>query len=189
MLSVVVATQPKRDDKVIHRLRVPEYLMLAELPGWPRTELLQGVIYDMPSESRLHALAARAVYTVLRDAFPDDEVFFSGSVVAGQFSMPQPDVFVERRDPSRSDQYTNTEDLVLVVEISATTLSRDKGLKLEIYAEAEVPEYWVVVPRGATSYLLRHTNPDPDKRSYGTVERIELPGGVEAIDIASVRGL
>lgn len=170
----------------VHRLSTSDYLALAGREGWPRTELLQGVIFDMPPESRLHALAVRAVYEALRRAYPDGQVLFAGTVDAGEHSMVEPDVYVER-DPvaTPADAYTSARALCLVVEVSVSTLARDLGAKLAVYAGAGIPEYWVVVPRGSTAYLLRHT--EPEGTTYRRLARVELPGGVGALDVDAVR--
>jgi Uma2 family endonuclease len=190
MVAVHPPRRHTRREPGPHRVTVPEYLMLASLEAWPETELLRGVIYDTgrPAESRLHALAARAVYEALKDAYLDHEVLFSGSIEAGEYSMPQPDGYVARRGPydQVESPYSQAEDLVLVVEVSVTTLDHDLGPKLATYAEAGIPEYWVVVPRGSASYLLRHT--DPSGRTFRTVERVELPEGVERLDVDAIRG-
>jgi Uma2 family endonuclease len=184
---VMVAVHQPPDQAEIHRLRVDEYLVLAELPHWPRTELLEGVIYDMPAESRLHADAVTAVYEKLKVEFATERVRMAGTVEAGEYSMPEPDVYVERAAAAElGGTYTGARSLLLVVEVSLTTLARDEGPKLRTYAAEGVPEYWILVPAGSTSYLLRHT--DPVGTNYRTTRRIELPEGVEGLDVAAILG-
>ena len=180
----VVAVHQRREQTGIHRLRVSEYLVLAEQPDWPRTELLDGVIYDMPSESRLHADGVMATYKKLDAAYPEDRVCCAGSVQAGEHSMPEPDVYVERADADKR-KYTDAVGLLLVVEVSVTTLKHDRGPKLRAYAAEGVPEYWIVVPAGSTSYLLRHT--DPVGTAYRRVVEIALPDGVDELDVAAIQ--
>jgi Uma2 family endonuclease len=60
-------------------------------------------------------------------------------------SVPEPDVAVV---PGPEGLYDDTRpdaaDLLLVVEVSDTTLARDRGLKQRVYARSRVPVYWIV---------------------------------------------
>ena len=93
--------------------------------------------------------------------------------------MPQPDIAVYRgtfRD--YSDHPTNP---ILVVEVSDSTLGNDLTIKLELYAEAGVPEYWVLDVEGRE--LHQFTQPRalvPGGFSYGTHRTIAPDGVVEA---------
>jgi Uma2 family endonuclease len=57
-------------------------------------------------------------------------------------SMPQPDLALLR---SRSYRTTGAhpDDVMLVVEVSDTSLTFDRTTKLRLYASAGVPEYWI----------------------------------------------
>ena len=76
--------------------------------------------------------------------------------------------------------------LLLVVEIAATTLVRDMGLKRAAYAGAEIPEYWVVDSKRSVVHV--HREPiDGDYAFISTVrfgEPLAVPGTGETIIIA-----
>jgi Uma2 family endonuclease len=59
-------------------------------------------------------------------------------------SMPQPDLAVLR---PRDDDYTRShpapDEVLWVIEVSDTTVARDRA-KLRLYADAGVPEVWIV---------------------------------------------
>ena len=58
-------------------------------------------------------------------------------------SAPEPDLaWVARRDYSGGRP--TAEDVLLVIEVSETTLAYDTGEKAELYAAAGVADYWVV---------------------------------------------
>ncbi|WP_228061655.1 Uma2 family endonuclease [[Phormidium] sp. LEGE 05292] len=60
-------------------------------------------------------------------------------------SEPEPDVVVVRGDTRQYlDRHPGAEDIALVVEVSDTTLQRDRSLKKRIYARAGIPIYWIV---------------------------------------------
>jgi Uma2 family endonuclease len=59
--------------------------------------------------------------------------------------MPLPDAFIARGDIARyATRRPDHHDVVLVVEVSDSTLDYDCGEKLELYAIVGIPEYWIV---------------------------------------------
>ena len=59
--------------------------------------------------------------------------------------MPEPDVaIVPGPEELYDDVRPTAADLLLVVEVSDTTLARDCGLKQRVYARSRVPVYWIV---------------------------------------------
>jgi Uma2 family endonuclease len=60
-------------------------------------------------------------------------------------SQPEPDLVVARgagRDFLR--RHPGPADIALVIEVSDSSLERDRGLKARIYARASIPCYWIV---------------------------------------------
>jgi Uma2 family endonuclease len=168
-----------------HRMTVEEYLAVVEVLGWERTELIEGVVYDMAAQYDLHAGTAAHIFRAVDALFPDDRVRFGSTVRLGPFTAVDPDVFVF--DGSATyDRYgiIPGQLLKLVVEVSVSTLTQDLGRKLRAYARAGVPQYWVVDPRSETGILLRHTEPVGD--SHALVRRFEVGEGAEALDAAAV---
>jgi Uma2 family endonuclease len=60
-------------------------------------------------------------------------------------SEPVPDVAIVR---SRADRYKTSHptaaDVLLIVEVSRSTLRRDINVKLPLYARHRIPEVWIV---------------------------------------------
>jgi Uma2 family endonuclease len=58
-------------------------------------------------------------------------------------SAPEPDlVWVRRKKYFR--RHPESADVLLLVEVAETSLAEDRGEKLELYAEALIPDYWIV---------------------------------------------
>jgi Putative restriction endonuclease len=146
----------------LHRFSVKSYDRMTRdgtLTDEDRVELLEGVVYDkMPhtaphdsSLSRLHARLFR---------FLDPLGFVVRCQCAATFptSMPEPDIAVVPGPESEYDEVRPAAaDLLLVVEVSDTTLARDRGLKMRVYARGKVPVYWIV---NLTDGLVEvYTNP------------------------------
>jgi len=60
---------------------------------------------------------------------------------ATETSEPEPDVFVVPTGTYRTAHPTHA---YLVVEVSHSSLARDRGLKAKLYGMSQVDEYWIV---------------------------------------------
>jgi Uma2 family endonuclease len=138
-----------------------EYDRLVDL-GWfenERIELLRGTLVTMSPQNRLHAAAivffTEQLVLQLAGRF---EVRVQLPFAADDLSEPEPDFAVARKDPLRRD---HPEHVLLIIEIADSSLRIDRGLKRAIYAEAKVPEYWIVdVSRRAVDVHLRPVGND-----------------------------
>jgi Uma2 family endonuclease len=60
-----------------------------------------------------------------------------------------------------------TEDALLVIEVADTTLRYDRTVKLRLYANAGIPEYWIVDATAETVEIHRA----PSVGRYATVRQ------------------
>ena len=111
-----------------------------------RVELLDGEIIVMsPIGSRHAGIVMRLNWTLHRRL--GDRVLLNpqNPAVLDEFSEPLPDLTLLR---PRKDFYTSAhprpEDILLLVEVSDTTLAYDRGRKLRKYAERGLREVWIV---------------------------------------------
>ena len=126
-----------------------------------RYELLEGeIVKIMPNEP--HTFVNTELIRVLVECFGWDYVRIPSSLAASPESEPEPDASVTlkpRREYLKSGIPPGTE-FRLVVEVSDSTLWRDKGQKAKLYAAAGVPEYWIVNLTGRT--VIVHRRPVGD---------------------------
>ena len=60
-------------------------------------------------------------------------------------SEPQPDVMLlKRRDDFYEGGHPKPSDVLLLIEVSDTTIDYDRNRKLSAYARAGIPEVWIV---------------------------------------------
>ena len=157
-------------------------------PQEPRTELIAGEIFQkMP-----HAACAELVSDALRGVFRNIALVRSEHpLVLATDGEPEPYVAVVRGTIRTYEKHHPTQDdTLLVVEVSDTTLRFDRGRKGAYYAEAAIPEYWIVNLSDRQVEVYR--NPHPDAQSeWGfaydapiivgesdTVSPLALPGTV-----------
>jgi Uma2 family endonuclease len=130
------------------RFTVEEYHRMSEsgiLGPDERVELVRGVVRRMSPKNRAHVIAADAVVCQLRDALRGKaSVLQEAPLVVGEIeSEPEPDVLV-CSNPDRAAYGTPRTRPLLIVEVAHSSLEYDLGEKAALYAEAGVPEYWVV---------------------------------------------
>lgn len=143
-----------------------EYDRMVDAGGFApddRIELLDGEIWEMSPLGSRHATAYELVGTALRSAFSQDYVRHQLPFALDQTSEPEPDVAVVKgtiRD--FADRHPN--QALLIVEVSDSTLSYDRGRKLTAYARNSVPEYWLLDLTAARLEVYR----DPSGDSYAS---------------------
>ena len=60
-------------------------------------------------------------------------------------SEPEPDLAVVIGDfTTYRNRHPSPKEVLIVIEVSDATLVRDRGKKQQVYAQANIPEYWVV---------------------------------------------
>jgi len=149
-------------------LKRSEYERLIELGAFvgERLELIRGaLVAKMPMETP-HIVALRRVHKQLLLQLVDRaEVQCQIPIVAPDESEPEPDVSVLPPD----DRVGAAAVVWLVVEVADSSLRYDRKVKGPLYAEAGIPEYWIVnVVEGVVEV---HTEP-----LDGVYQKVEMIG-------------
>jgi Uma2 family endonuclease len=131
----------------VRRLSVEQYHEIARagiLNEDDRVELLEGWLVTKMTHNVPHAFALELTLDVLRALLPDAwRIRVQLPVTTGD-SEPEPDLAVVRGPKERySQRHPGREDVGLLIEITDTSLVRDRW-KAKIYARAGIPAYWLV---------------------------------------------
>lgn len=120
-----------------------------------KTELIRGVILRKMNKSPLHRWTVMKLLQLLNADLPEGVFVQTEQPLGMADSEPEPDISVilGSIDDFRTSHPATAE---LVVEVSITTEVLDRT-KAPIYAEAEIAEYWLVLPESAT--VERMTKP------------------------------
>ncbi|MEM1151957.1 MAG: Uma2 family endonuclease [Pseudomonadota bacterium] len=112
-------------------------------------ELVDGVVFEMPSEGLSHRYLKSALIAHLNRTLPSTYfVMADATLDLGPGDAPSPDVYVIPSDKAQTA--VTPGDVLLVIEVADTTLADDLGVKADLYARYGVGEYWVVdIARGA----------------------------------------
>ncbi|MEM9258949.1 MAG: Uma2 family endonuclease, partial [Bacteroidota bacterium] len=61
----------------------------------------------------------------------------------------------------------SSSEVFLIAEVANSSLKDDRTIKVELYAEANLAEYWIV--NLVNRQIEVHLNPDPQQKLYGSV--------------------
>src|SRR5262245_5860469 len=150
-----------------------EYYRMAEvgiLGRHDRVELIKGEIIEMSPIGRRHSAFATNLNQLLVVRLAGRAlVSVQGPVALAEDTEPQPDLAVlRRRRVPYKEREAWAEDAGLLSEAADTSLSYARTTKRWLYAEAGMPESWVV---DCTSEAVEvHRTPGPD--GYRDVTRV-----------------
>ena len=136
-----------------------------------RVELVDGEIVDMAPIGSYHNSCVTTLTHIFVRAVPEGvRVQVQGAVRMDESTMFQPDLAILR---SREDNYVESnptpEDVLLIIEVSDSTVAYDRNVKLPKYAQAGVPEVWLAnLPHG---FIDKFVDPDTATGRYRSVMR------------------
>ena len=156
-----------------HRLDVDAYYKMAEA-GIPtradRVELIDGEIIDLPPIGSPHAAITNRLNRLVARAAADGLVLVSvqSPLRLDTFNEPEPDLMLLR--PRADDYQANhpgAADVLLLIEVSDSSLAYDRGRKLALYAKFGVAEVWIIDIAGSALEIYRQ----PKEGAYALMER------------------
>ena len=157
------------EQPAFFRFTSEQYHKLAEtgiLRPDRRYELIQGFVYQMHPVGSEHSYTVMELAERLRDCARGSVVAFTQSPIKlPDDSEPEPDI-VLLKPPSRQYRARLPEpaDILLIIEVSKSTLLYDRTVKLELYARAGIPEYWLLNLNKLQLEVYR--NPDIEEGRY-----------------------
>jgi Uma2 family endonuclease len=126
---------------------VAEYYRMMEagiLSESDHVELIDGEVIEMSPIGSRHAACVDRLNKFL-NKLNDVIVRVQNPIRLDDFSEPQPDITLLRM---RADYYAKGHptptDVLLVIEVADSSTEFDRVVKLPLYAEALIPEFWLV---------------------------------------------
>lgn len=190
---------PKAPRFPQRRFTVREYHQLlasGALPPTLRTELIEGWVVDKMTRNAGHDSSLSRTAESLQDRLPQKWKVRQQSAVSMDEAEPEPDVTVVPGPKGRFDHmHPRPYEVALLIEISDSALSNDRGSKLRDYARNSIRRHWIVnlIERTVEAY------DDPtgpiavpaygNRQVYRPKESIPLLIGDEAFDAVPVEDL
>ncbi len=168
----------------VHLMSLKEYHRAGETGVLSKNvELLRGIVVTKMSKSPLHELVAQKLTDVLLEQVPKEFKVRRESPLTLRDSEPEPDISVIKGKPDDwATAHPSSAQLVIEVAVSRGELAETKA---DIYAEAGIPEYWLVRPEerrveiyrepSAEGYLSKRSVRENETLRCGEIPEVEFP--------------
>ena len=149
-----------------HLLTVEEFERAWDDGAFPadaRLELIRGEIVEMSPIGDPHALCVIWLCDVLSDLRPKGILSPQNPLKLPEHdSVPQPDAVVFRRRANFRTRPPRAKDVLLLVEVSDSSLVYDRDTKMRLYAQAGIPESWLIDLNNQRIFVYRQ----PSSQGY-----------------------
>lgn len=139
--------------------------------GNPNYELIEGEIVKKMTQGDFHIACVNRL-TRLFGRFYNDEFILSvqNAVVIGDISEPEPDIaLLKFQEDFYASGKADSDDVLLLIEVSDSTVKYDRNVKTRLYAEAGVVEVWIV---NLPDQIIEVYS-EPKKGKYQTIEKFD----------------
>ncbi len=134
-------------------------------------ELIEGEIVKKMTVGDYHISCVNRLTMLLTPHLAGKAIVsIQNPVVIGELSEPEPDATILKfREDFYASGKATAEDVLLLIEVSDSSVKYDRDVKIPIYAEAEVSEVWLInLPRQMIEVYSK-----PEKGKYKNVEKIK----------------
>lgn len=148
-MSTPLAERELLNAQPRHRWTVAEYHRMVEvglLNEDSRVELIDGEIIEMAPIGSEHAGHNNYLMSCLAHRLYGKAIVAGQNpVILGGYEEPQPDIALLRwRNDYYRTAHPHAEDVLLIIEISDSTLRYDRDVKIPLYAKNGIPEVWLL---------------------------------------------
>lgn len=142
-MNIILLEQPNKK----HLFNVTDYYRMGEigvLPTTLRTELIAGEILEIPPIGATHADWVDCLVKFWMKSVSDAiRVRAQNPLRLNEFNEPQPDILLlHERNYRRA--HPTPEDVLLLIEVSDSSLRYDRETKVPLYAQNNVVETWII---------------------------------------------
>lgn len=167
----------------VHRFSVKQYHQMIQagfLGENDRVELLDGLIVAKMTHNPPHDASIQLTETEIRSRLPRDWNLRIQSAITLSKSEPEPDIAVVKGPARRYvKKHPGPRDIGLLVEVAETILDMDRHEKGSLFAQAQIPVYWIInlIDRKVEVYSRPNGGKNPsyqEKEEYGDGEKVPL---------------
>ncbi len=161
--ALLLPPQAAYTDEPIYRLTVDQYHDLIDrgtLTSDDPVELIEGMLVFKMPKNEAHIASVRRCRRAVETLLPSSYFYDAEQPLTLSDGEPEPDGMIVKGKIEDFDAVkVKPSNVELIIEVSDSTLDRDRGITLRSYARASVSCYWIV-------NLLDHqievyTDPDP----------------------------
>lgn len=143
------------------RFSVDEYYKMIELgliKNYEKAEIIDGELIQKMTIGNKHAFIVDTLNRFFNKNVSDN-IFIrvQNPLRLSDFHEPEPDIVLSDLTKYDGKRHPRPAETLLVIEVSDSTLKYDKNTKLPLYANAGIPELWIVnIPNNTVEV---HQNP------------------------------
>ena len=143
---MLVATESEPHARLFN---IDEYFKMAEtgvLKENETVELINGEILEMSPIGFSHSGHVNRLTKLLTLLVADKAIVsVQNPLQLGNISEPEPDLMLLKPEDSfYSTRHPQASDVLLLIEVSDTTLAFDRSKKMTLYAQHQISEYWIL---------------------------------------------
>ena len=153
----------------VYRITVDQYEQMVQfgtISEHSRVELLGGILVRKMPKNPDHTWAVETLKALLDAGLPPAwHARQEQPVRIPDYDEPEPDIAVVRGTRAAlRGRHPGPADLALLVEVAASSVAEDRGIRYERSARAGVPVYWIInLPARRVEV---YTDPDPTTGRY-----------------------
>ena len=130
------------------RFSVDEYYKMIELgmlKEYERAEIIEGELIRKMTAGNRHAFIVDLLTRIfVRNTAENILVRIQNPIRLTDFNEPEPDLVLADLTKFDGRRHPRPEEVLLLIEVSDSTLKYDRDKKLPLYAEAEIAEVWII---------------------------------------------
>lgn len=131
-----------------HRFTVDEYeqmIVLGILTENERVELIRGEVVEKMVIGPLHSASVNRLTRLLTTRLLAWAIVSVQNPIVLDDSEPEPDLaLLAPRDDFYAQSKPKSSDVLLLIEVADSSLAYDREIKLPLYAQAGIQEFWIV---------------------------------------------
>jgi Uma2 family endonuclease len=152
------------DPASLKRWTVRDYHHMSEtgiLSPNERTELIAGQIILMAAKGTPHVTSLHLLANTLREKLGNSALIRTQDPIQlDDFSEPEPDLAIVRGTVlDYADRHPRPDDVYQIVEVADSTPKHDCETKDKLYAQAGIPDYWVLDLKNRQLHIFRNPTP------------------------------
>lgn len=161
-------------EKPRHKITLADYHRMIDAGAFhedDRLELIDGEICDMaPIGSRHAAMVSKLTRMLVQASGKAAIVQVQNPVSLPPDSEPEPDLMLLKpRDDFYAEAHPTAADVLLVIEVSDSSVRYDREVKVPLYAAHGMGEIWLIDLEARCVEV--HRRPQSAHRTYGVIER------------------
>jgi Uma2 family endonuclease len=130
------------------RFKVDDYYKMIELgilKDYEKAEIIEGELIKKMTVGDRHASTVNILNRIFSRNMSDEVlVSVQNPIRLSDYNEPEPDLVLADLRKFDGRRHPRPAEIILIVEVSDSTLKYDRDTKLSLYAEAEIYEVWII---------------------------------------------